>query len=47
MARLDLLDGADVHIHEFGEFFLGDFAAHPQPPDMDAEGFQLGGLFGI
>ncbi len=47
MAGLDLLDGADVQIHEFGEFFLGDFAGHPHPADTAAEGAQLAGLFGI
>ena len=47
MAGLDLLDGANVQIHEFSEFFLGDFTAHPRPADTAAEGAQLAGLFGI
>lgn len=47
MAGLDLLNRADVEIHEFGKFFLGDLAAHPHPADTAAEGAQLAGLFGI
>ena len=47
MAGLNLLDRPDVQIHEFGELFLGDFAAHPHPADTAAEGAQLAGLFGI
>ncbi len=47
MASLDLLNRADVEIHEFGELFLGDLANHPHPADIAAEGAQLAGLFGV
>ena len=31
---LNFLDGADVEIHPFGQFFLGDFFSHPLPADL-------------
>ena len=47
MAGLNLLDGADVEIHPFGQLFLGDFFSHPLPADLAAERLELGRLFGI
>jgi len=45
MAGLDLLDGADVQVHQFGQFLLGDFTGHPLPADVSAETLDLSGLF--
>jgi hypothetical protein len=45
LAGLDLLDGADIQVHQFGQLLLGDFTGHPLPPDIAAESFDLRGLF--
>jgi hypothetical protein len=47
VAGLDLLHGADVQVHQLGQFFLCDFSVHSFPANILAESFDLRGLFGI
>jgi hypothetical protein len=47
VAGLNLRDDADVQIHPFSQFFLGDFLRHPLPADLAAERFELDHMFGI
>ena len=47
VAGLDFLDRPDVQIHQFGQFFLGDFPGHPLPANIAAESRYLCFLFGI
>jgi hypothetical protein len=37
---LDLLDGADVQVNQFGQAFLGDFLFHPLTADVCSDTFQ-------
>jgi len=45
MTGLDLLNGADVQVHQFSQLLLGDFTGHPLPADIAAESLDLSGLF--
>lgn len=42
VARLDLLHGADVEVHQFGETFLRQILSRPRSADVGTEGHRLG-----
>jgi len=45
VAGFDLLDRADVQIHQLGQLLLRDFFSHPFPADIAPERLELRGLF--
>ena len=44
---LDFLYGPRVQLNGLSQAFLGEAPAHPLPPDVGPEAFELGGLLRI